>query len=48
MEQRGKERGDEYLFNMDLFMIDAVEHGLQVCTTLERKHTGRQVLRVVL
>lgn len=29
MEKRGTEKGDEYLFNMDLFMIDAVEHRLQ-------------------
>ena len=29
VEKRGTEKGDEYLFNMDLFMIDAVEHRLQ-------------------
>jgi len=29
VEQRGKARGDEYLFNLDLFALDAVDHGLQ-------------------
>ena len=29
VERRGKAKGDEYLFNLDLFALDAVEHRLQ-------------------
>jgi hypothetical protein len=29
VERRGKEKGDEYLFNLDLFALDSVEHGIK-------------------